>query len=1119
MKFNDQQRKAVYGTEKLIVISAGAGSGKTRVLTERYIYLCEQKLINSNHPLGASVDEIVALTFTEDAALEMKDRIRARINEKRLSAEDEQTKNYWFLQLEKLDHAIISTFHSFCQKILNDHSFEADVFPSTQVLDEVQALLMKNTILAELIEKALDKNKWERLFFVLDAYKLKTAVIDVYDKVRELDVGRGIREALQIDERVSEWRQLKAVALETFHQHLCDFFTMDHDGHLFTKTTKEPYELLKNSKDQHPECSDSFFRTVSRGLEKMKKKPHNTISKQCPELYELLEEWIIVRDLWLNSDDNQLNLLEIVLTEFQQLLEEFHLRYEQSKKDHASFDFSDLQQRAIKLLDDSEVSEDYKKTFKHFMIDEYQDTNPLQMKMLEKIKPNYSFIVGDGKQSIYRFRGADVRLMNRLVKQAKEQENASFIDMNTNYRTCDSIIKFINLMFEQEHIMGQKIEDNLPLYVTEYSPLTAARDGKGDEEKRVEYIKVSEEQDRTTTENQYIMIARRAVELYKNKTKVFDKDRNMWRAVTWEDMAILIPSRQHLIKIEKALEQYHIPFIVHSGVGFYDRTEVIEMISLLNWINRPFEGLYILTMLRGPLFGLSVEELIGIQYEINKREDNDLAAFIYEKKFIEAKSLSHKVKETLLRFLELFEESVPMSFSPDVRLSLLQLFEGSNLRSAFLMTQNGLNKVKNVEKLVDLLASMDTTSLEEMLKQLSIIIEASKSREGDADVEVAGGQSLSIMTIHGSKGLEFPVVFVPDLSRTIMSDKRPIRFDQDGLYVKFKVENEEELFGNDIELISPNFQLLSESARNQEIEESKRLLYVALTRARDFLILTTKDKTTSNTWNQWIKTAFQNTEQFHHIVSIKEGINEQSPVLEEAKEAKIPTTKIVRSIPITLSVSEILTYLKNRSEHYERYLLKVNFDVEENVDRYELEPSKVNSLKLGTLVHRICELLDQNFSRNEAYREALLLLDEDEDQTKYLDKIEPLIKSYQSKELGTSIENEWEFQLSLGDVTIIGEIDKVVQKNGRYVVIDIKTNYVRDNLEELISYYKPQLYLYKLAYEKEKNVKVEEMELFLLRDQKKGIYPIEYDPIYEQELLTKITDMKEYILHFKSNSG
>jgi ATP-dependent helicase/nuclease subunit A len=1115
MNFNTEQSKAIVGEEPLIVVSAGAGSGKTRVLTERYVRLCELKLQSElgydvNTEIGAEAKEIVTLTFTEDAALEMRSRIRKRLLGKWQNAKKDYPRNpeeasdYWKRQIESLDTAIISTFHSFCQRMIQENLLEADIYPNFQVLDDVQSKLLKSEIFSEILEEAEQAQKWQALIKAIYKVSLKESLFSVYGKVREFEMGGTLHDTLQVETIVTAWRTKVNEDVAAFESEFNRFFRANTDISRLTAANKKLFNGLNSSFEKVLDRED-LLKSLKNELQSLKNTVPTNLMAQNQELYQLLQTWLKVRDFVSYP------LMESVLLDFENFLVTFDQRYQQRKREAAVMDFSDLQQKAIKLMNVPSIASYYSSMFKHFLVDEMQDTNQLQLRMIEKINPAYRFIVGDGKQSIYRFRGADVEIFNVLINEAKETDHFSFIDMNTNYRTCDSIIQFINGLFEQEQLMGIVSTENNHLYKTAYSPMTASRNDERSAENRVEYIKVTEEQAKSQHENEYVMIARRMVELEKGKFDIFDKDQEGWRPVEWRDMAVLLASRTNLTTLEMALKEYDIPYNVYGGLGFYERQEVVDFLSLLQWTNKPYEPLHMMAVLRGPLFGVTMDEFLEIQH--GQGAEIHFADFIYERHFRQLDSLELQTK--LENFCQLAEKWIPFHWTASNQKQLVLLFEDSGLKKVLLLQKNNLMKIKNVEKLMETMTNLPVVSMDEMLEKISILADLSK-KEGDAEVELTGGNFVHIMTVHGSKGLEFPVVFVPNLSKGIPAEKLPVRYDvQEGLSVTFTAEDEEDLLAEPIKITSPNFESIHTLSSDQAVEESKRLFYVALTRARDLLILSSKDKGKKNTWSYWLEEAISNSEQLEKLVLVKEGIPEQKVIQEYKEIYEGPKVKLVRSIPISFSVSEVMSYLSDPDSFLEKHLLKLDeawlvepettdeFIIDEKLAADEIQ-HQVDPRTLGTLVHRICELLDKGYTESDAYREAFTTIMEKD---VYLNKVKPLIQSYLNKDFGQPLENEWEFVLDIEGIQIIGEIDKVVRKETRLEVLDLKTNRIKDNVEELIDYYKPQLYLYKLAYENQKQVTIDKMSLVFLRDEGQGVYEVTYEPSFEDQLKKAIQQM------------
>lgn len=1125
MGFNREQQLAIYGEEPLIVTAAGAGSGKTSVLTERYVFLCEEKLKNqlgyiSEMGIGAEVHSIVALTFTEDAALEMRGRIRQRLKEKWENVEDElppqyyeEAKQFWKMQIENLEQAVISTFHSFCQKIVSEHPLELNVFPNMKAMDDIESKLMKTEIFSDIVEEAEEALKWQVLLNSDSPKALRENIFNIYGKLKEFEAEATVRDSLNIQRllnQMDEQEKEKYVALKRFDDEFKTFFQSAPEYEDLTPANVLIFNAALVTFDSGKSLEDLYY-SLEKGLSKIKNKVPVQIQKQHPEFYNLLTCWLNTRNRWnaCPTDEDKM-YFETLLREFESLVAEFDTKYEQQKREQALLDFSDLQQKAIGLLNDTEVQKYYGKKYKHFLLDEFQDTNQLQFKMLERIKPQYSFIVGDGKQSIYKFRGADVQLLNTMSKQAKKSANASFVDMNMNYRTCDSIIKFVNDLFEQEHLMRTELAEDAPLYKTEYSPLSANRNAETEKQPRVELITIPEEQDKTTDSNQYVMIARRMVELVKSKAEVFDKKKKVWRPVEWRDMAILMASRTDLAKIEKALNDLEVPFYVYGGLGFYKRQEIVDFITILQWLNRPSEDLYIYAMLRSPMFGLTIDDFLQIQKASG--EHRNIALFIYNKEYVHLKD--EQLKQKVESFYQLYIKWVPFHWSSAIKPILLQMFVDSRLKQVILLQKNNLAKLNNVEKLIDIITSLQAPTMDNMLRKLIFLAELSE-KEGDADVELTGGNFVHIMTIHGSKGLEFPVVSVPNLSKRMNADKEMFRYDNEGgLYVKCKREDEFEVLAAPKEVKSANFDELSNVTKEQNIEEYKRLLYVALTRARDQLILSTKNKPERNTWYYWIDQALKTSESLNNYLTIKDAIPEQTPINTAEEMYEGPLKRVNRSVPISFSVSEVMSYLKDPDDFYEKYILKLNeqwLEDEEEISHLEedivVPANKVKATVLGTIVHKICELLDQGHSEHEAFRQAFSSFTEKVESEIYSQQVKPLVKAYLNHDLGTPVENEWKFSLHIDNVNIIGEIDKVVQSETGLQVIDLKTNKVSRNIDELLSYYKPQLYLYKLAYEQVQHESIENMFLLFLRDDEKGLYEVPFETEYADKIREAIKRM------------
>lgn len=1123
MNFNPQQEQAIFSEKPLVVISAGAGSGKTRVLTERFVHICEQKLLErlgKKHysPIGATVDEIVAITFTEKAAREMKDRIRGRIENMRATCHERYNTNdvevaqkYWQEQKEALDTALITTFHSFCHKLLHEYAFEAEVPPNFTVLDDVQAKLIQIDIFDEMFDSPEYHRKWRPLYNYYTIGQLKEAIKAVYSQMKEIITSVSSIEDF-FDSDLIIQLQLAATE-ETRKEVLIEFYKAARP---YVMDLDEENKGIKEITDHFSEVSDVSFENPSNlylALEAaMPKRTSKKWLDTDPSLYELYEQlYKPLKDTWKKlkgPSEEEIEEVKEIIHLFAHMLGVFHVMYDEAKRERAAMDFSDLQQKAIAILENEQIQLACRKKYRHMMVDEFQDTNQLQMNMLEFIKPNYQFVVGDGKQSIYRFRGADVSLMKRLVDFSQRDKQSQFIDMSTNYRTCEGIIEFVNSAFHE--IMGE--EASGPSYKIHYSHIQSHRNGALEQMKRVELITLPEdegdaqdEENELQPQTEYEVIVNRMIEMMKEKRElVYDNDH--WREPQWRDFAILIQTRTKLPQLEKALKNKKVPYTVYGGIGFYDKQEIRDMLNILQWLNRPWEPLYILALLRSPLFGVTVEDFLTVDEGL---EEKDLAQYIYSGEFLQDERLDETLSASLNKLKKFYENWVPYTPQAPIKEYLQQLFEDSGLKTMLLLQRNNLQLVKNVEKLVAVLSQFQSASLDELLNQVNQLA-ALSDKEGEAEVELAEGNMVHIMTVHASKGLEFPIVFLPDLAKGPRGDSGSIRFDKDvRIVVQYEKEKDSDPLKSPDKKSSPSFERMKQIAKNQAIEEAKRLFYVAVTRAKDYLVLSTVDKPANDSWyDMLLKSSEQNPQLQNSIIEISQ-VDKQEEWTGKGERYEPPVIIDRQSSPIIFSVSEIMIFINDPLDYFYKYIIKVDEDWLKQPKQKLTGNEVVSGAKLGTIVHRACELLDNGYPLSEAKSEAMTLLEDEIDQIKYKDALDELIEKYQQVEqlnLGQTVENEWAFSVDIEGAQVIGEIDKIVEKNGSYHIIDLKTNRSQD-YDQLLDYYTPQLYLYKMAFEEKYGQTVDQLSFFFMRGGIEGFCTIEFKEAMEERIRTVIKQM------------
>ncbi|SHJ70628.1 ATP-dependent exoDNAse (exonuclease V) beta subunit (contains helicase and exonuclease domains) [Anaerobranca californiensis DSM 14826] len=1143
MEFNPEQIKAIESEKRQVLISAGAGSGKTRVLTERFFYLCnkklEEKITGKHNPIAAQVPEIVAITFTEKAAREMKTRIRKRIDKEiekiSLLPEGEEkgiSLTFWQEQKEELDFSVITTFHSFCYKLLQNFALNAELPPDFPLLDQNESLLIKNRVFNELLEIESNFRKWKPLFTYFDKNSIKKAVIAIYEQIGEnpeIDVVNlcnsiSPHEILEIQDK--SLTNIKERLIQNFYQRAGDCVKDLPNPNSVKGKLSEHIRNITNHFTQIDPANFSPDECYELLLQVMPRSANHKWQDSAPAMYELCNEHFkTLKESWKSYDISQINKDELitVIELFMDLLCAFGEKYNKRKEEGGVLDFADLQKKAIKLLEENqEIRKWCQKNYKHIMIDEFQDTNQLQMKMLEYINPQYRFIVGDSKQSIYRFRGADVTIMNTLLDDYKSDGDTEIIDMGRNYRNCDSIIGFVNELFQ--NLMVKDDSKDYSKYYINYNPLISNRQKDFEKlpNKKVEFLILNGEGEDT----EYDLIAQRILELVNNGAEIVKetyitedgKSEDRWRRANWKDIAILIPARTYLTVLERKLKERNIPYYVHGGVGFFQKEEVQDFLNILRFINRPWEELHILSLLRGPLFRMTLKDFFYLKNHIPQGQN--LVNYILTEEFSRDKNLKSEVKEKLAKVYQIFIKYVP--FSPQVNLkeALLEIFYDSGLKMALLLQPNSLQSIKNVEKLIDIIVGQNSFSLEQSLEQIEILASLG-DKEGEGEAEIPEGNMVTIMTVHGSKGLEFPVVFLPNLNRSPQRDNGKIRYDEEFLLVLKYGEKEEEN-------LTPGYKIVNQKEKIAAIEESKRLFYVAVTRARDYLVMTShvkKENTNgdsdeipsgeNDSWHNMLKEGLKKNVNLKEYIYIKNFEEVPKSDGKELQKESITLNFDIedRDILPTFSVSEVVTFMDDPVKYYDYYIVKIDPSFfAENTTKYS-DDNVFGGMEFGTLVHRVCELYDGGYSEEESVD---IVLEGVEDPTVSLGELKEellnLLEKYKeihSLEIGEHIASEWSFTTEVAGAYIVGEIDKIYLKEGVYHLLDLKTNIIKDieNMEGLIKRYLPQIYLYKIAFEREFGGKVENVSLFFLREGIKGLRTIGTDVKYGQKIEEAIKTM------------
>ncbi len=860
MEWSDVKEQ-VFAFRSDIVVSAGAGSGKTAALVELYL-----RLLAGETSLGRAleVDEIVAITFTDKAATEMRERVRRGVLERLASGGD---KTLWERHRRALPGAGIATFHAFCSRILRENPAEAEVDPSFALLDELAAgaelaNALDGVIEAELVARSAD------IRLLLQNFPLAGR-----------GHGKGLREHL-----IDLHRQQAGSAGRQPEPGTHPDGWLAEAGRRFARERARLAELLPD---------------VVRLLQGKELKFHDAL-RPLPELYAKTplspaDSGVLAavaamqgciaggwgKEKWLKDAlTDSLEAMELCAQEalsaplkgaLARLSGKVAAAYGKRKEERGVVDFDDLQRKARDLLErDAEVRALYRERFAVVMVDEFQDTNPLQKELVALLAgPGQRlFIVGDPKQSIYLFRGADVTVFVQAQQEvaANGGQNLFFQE---SFRSRQGLITFVNRFFGRVMEGGDapfevnfRSEDRLDPKRRDWDGvpcvelLTAGAPGPAAAQRSLEASAIAARITRLVSGQDEVQV----YEQGKGQKAKGSGDEHLAprtshlapdfvpRRPRYGDIAVLLRRFTHLKVFETELRRLGIPYYVVKGRGFYRCQEVLDLLNFLTWLDSAGDLVALAGVLRSPLCGVSDETLFllaKLEGGIGSWEKLFSRPPIPDSRSRILERIDPADRERLSSLASLADRLRPLRD----RLTLAELLEeiltGTDFASILLTTFQGAQKVANLRKLIEVSRSFTAVeggSLRRFVNYLTELVEAEPT-EAEAVVAAEGEDVVRLMTIHQSKGLEFPVVFVPELGAAATITNTQVAVDDTlGLGVKVAVAGA-------ASRPTLSWREIASLRRRKEDAEAKRLLYVAMTRARDYLVLSGEGK---GPWRLWL---------------------------------------------------------------------------------------------------------------------------------------------------------------------------------------------------------------------------------------------------------------------------
>ncbi len=843
-----QQAEAIAAHDRSTALAAGAGCGKTLVLTERFLSYLDPRTVEPS----AELHELVAITFTDAAAREMRDRVRRRCYDQLRAESDSSVASAWQNLLRSIDSARISTIHSFCTSLLRKHAVEAGLDPQFEVLDAAAADVLKLQTVDDVLRRSLLAED-ERLMQLVQRFRLgplrehllllldrrTTQAFESWQDQSAADVlnawNRFFAEEAQPEARRALLESLPLVQLrnllhdalvenpvenDELREHLGRLLAMLDE--LQSEDACQPAldELIKLARTKGP-CKKGNWTDPER---------YGNFRDICTEVRKLAGKSILGKSLETDAAEQAAEVGLALL----QLAAEVSDAYEQVLSSRQALEYDDLLAKTHRLLTDPQhqaLCDNLAGGVKLLLVDEFQDTNPLQVAIIQAFCGNDwaergLFVVGDHKQSIYRFTGAQPKVSRDLQAALPDQSRLS---LTINFRSQPAILDFVNALFwdafEQDY---QPLEPSRPQMAPTPSIefLWAVA-----EEKNVQQARALEAR----------FIAGRLAQLLDSGEPIVveaaQDGAHTTRPVRLGDIALLFRSLTDVALYEEALREQGLDYYLAGGHAFYAQQEIYDILNLLRAVASSADDLSLAGALRSPLFALKDESLYWLV-----QTGGSLNGGLFAEKL--PSQLDAVEREKVRRAASTLQWLRAGKDRWLVGELLQNALARTGYDAAVLCEFLGQRKLANLQKLVEQARTVDRTSpgdLHAFIIQLSQFV-ARAPKEPLAATQ-AEGDAIRIMTIHHAKGLEFPVVVVPDLNRGLTMRPPAVALDEQ-LGPLVRAVEDDQFVG---------LQLFQHRDKLQELEERKRLLYVACTRAADYLILSSSIADIKKPKSDWLE--------------------------------------------------------------------------------------------------------------------------------------------------------------------------------------------------------------------------------------------------------------------------
>lgn len=1178
-KWTNEQLSAITQKGNNILVAAAAGSGKTTVLVERII----RKIINDN----VDIDKILVVTFTNAAASEMRERILTALYKQ---IDEDPLNQRLRKQIVLLNKASICTIDAFCLDIIRNNFFEIGASSNFRIADNTELELLKQEAIEETFEELYLENddEFNKLIELYAGYKddenLKNIILKIHNYIQSAPFPEDwLEEQIEKfnmsdieDFSQTEWGKiilknfrdevLNSIQILESSKHQLDMITELSKFSLVVADDINQLKFLEQNWDNweraYEIANNLKFKTwptdkkVVSNLKEDTKKARDNVKKRISKA--------VSQTFIYNTEEavEDINAMYPILKKIKDVTLKFMEKFSEKKSNKNIMDFSDIEHYALKILlkkdengiyQKTEVAKKYEEKFNEIAIDEYQDSNLVQEYILTSISNGKNiFMVGDVKQSIYRFRQAKPELfLDKYQKYGLEpNEYGQKIKLFKNFRSRENILDTTNLIFsdimsadfgeieydESEYLnLGATYEE--PTENVEFAGKTELdiidlKKEENEDGEEIEEDNSSELLEKTEIEAKFV--ANRIQELIKSKYQVYDR-KTGYRDITYKDIVILLRATSNTANVfEKELLNLNIPVFSDQAENYLESIEIRTITSLLKIIDNPYRDIPLVTVMRSIIGDFTDNELIEIRLTQNE-------GYFYDslKEAKTSQKIDGKLKEKVTNFLDKLNKWREEERYLPLNEFIQKIYEETDYYNYVRLMPNGQVRKANLKMLLDRAKDYEKISFKGLFNFIRYLEKVKSSNSDLSSAKVIGENEnvVRIMSIHKSKGLEFPVAII---SRT---DKK---FNQKDLNESILLHQDIGFgmqyinYDRKIEYTTATKEAIKIKTKEESIAEEMRILYVALTRAKEKLIITGVENDFTKSIDQkkelleiyekendkinhlvlkkylsyleWIELVYLNHQDIENQITLNKIAKkdvlkaEENQEEQEKKNIELPEKidyekineilnwqykyKEMTNIQSKMSVTKIKELKNNEAQNQQHIEIKPKF---------MLDKTKVSSAERGTIIHLILQKLDftKEYSREELAKFVNNLCTKNiitqiQKDSINIEKIYQIINTQFIKNLKNAkeIKKETPFYTYINtkeiyntqnseNILVQGIIDLYyINQQNEVILVDYKTDYVEGSGEELIDKYKVQLEIYKKALEESLKEKVKHVYIY-----------------------------------------